>query len=62
VIAAGLPVMRKRFAIRYTPGTELAARFGSEPTSLHFHTRDGAEQLRTSCANAEHMDVVEVSP
>ena len=60
MIPAGLPVMKKRFAIRYTPGTDLAARFGSGPTSLQFHTRDGAEQLRSSCANAEHMDVVEV--
>lgn len=52
------------FVIRYTPGTQLHARFGD--ISLHpwkatgYPTREAAETIRAACPNAEHMDIVQI--
>lgn len=47
-----------RYAIRYKPGTDLARRW---PNPSHsFRTREAADAVRHYCANAEHMETVEV--
>ena len=45
-------------ALRYTPGTHLADRWGSGPTGT-FATREEAEEVRRACPNAEWLEVVE---
>lgn len=47
------------WAIRYRPGTDLARRFPGTPRG-RFPTQEVAERIRAACANAEHMEVINV--
>lgn len=47
------------YAIRYTPGTDLARRFPGVARG-RYKTREIAENIRRHCPNAEHMEVVNV--
>lgn len=50
--------MPPKYAIRYREGTDLARRF-PEPTAA-YDDRGFLEAIRDACANAEHMEIVEV--
>lgn len=47
------------YALRYRPDSDLGRRFTATPAG-HFATREAAENIRLQCANAEHMETVEV--
>ncbi|HET6868928.1 MAG TPA: hypothetical protein VFH80_23655, partial [Solirubrobacteraceae bacterium] len=49
-----------RYHLRYTPGTDLARRFGATITTRGFDSREEAERVREACPNGASMDVVEV--
>jgi hypothetical protein len=58
------PKVRQRravsiYAIRYTPGTDLARRYPELPRA-RYKSREDAERVRGHCVNAEHMEVVDV--
>ena len=69
LVRAGLPgVVRPdrgpeffRFALRYTPGTNLARRFPGVARG-RFRTRAEAERVRAACVNAAHIEVVDLLP
>jgi hypothetical protein len=48
-----------RWAIRYTPGTDLARRYPGV-ASGRFKTHEEAENVRAACPNADRMEVVDV--
>lgn len=47
------------YALRYTPGTDLARRFPAPPRG-RFRSRDEAERIRAACPNADRMQVIDV--
>lgn len=47
------------YALRYKPSSDLGRRF-TATSAGHFRTREAAEIVRLQCANAEHMETVEV--
>ena len=47
------------YALRYRPGTLLAARFPGIPRG-RYRTVEEAENVRQHCVNAEHMEVVDI--
>lgn len=47
------------YALRYTPGTDLARRFPRQPEG-RFKTTDEAERVRAACPNASDIEVIDV--